>query len=107
MIAGIHELADRVRAAPARAGGTRVVAVDGPAGSGKSTFAARLSAALGAPVVHLDDLIPGWTGLDQPPRGSSSGYSRRWRPVSPLGTEGTTGIEANTPSGRTYQSPRS
>lgn len=42
-----------------------MVAVDGPAGAGKTTLAARLSAALDAPVVHLDDLIPGWTGLDQ------------------------------------------
>lgn len=61
----VRESVERIRAAPARAGGTRVVAVDGPAGSGKTTFAARLSAALDAPVVHLDDLIPGWTGLDQ------------------------------------------
>ncbi|MGH8889876.1 MAG: uridine kinase family protein [Acidothermaceae bacterium] len=37
-------------------GQTRLVAVDGPGGSGKSTFARRLSAALGgAPVVHTDD----------------------------------------------------
>lgn len=37
-------------------GATRLVAVDGFAGAGKTTFAARLSAALGAaPVVHLDD----------------------------------------------------
>ena len=35
----------------------RLVAVDGPGGAGKSTFAARLAAALdGAPVVHTDDL---------------------------------------------------
>jgi uridine kinase len=58
-------LADLVRAAPPRAGGTRVVAVDGPSGSGKTTLAAALAAALGdAPVVHLDDIYPGWDGLD-------------------------------------------
>jgi uridine kinase len=34
----------------------RLVAIDGPGGSGKSTFAARLSVAAGdAPVVHTDD----------------------------------------------------
>lgn len=39
-----------------RAGPVRLVAVDGPGGAGKSTFAARLStAAGGAPVVHTDD----------------------------------------------------
>ncbi|MFD9424134.1 MULTISPECIES: uridine kinase [unclassified Streptomyces] len=38
-------------------GPVRLVAIDGHAGSGKSTFAARLAAALGdAPVLHLDDL---------------------------------------------------
>jgi uridine kinase len=57
------ELADRVRAAPARLGATRLVCVDGPAGSGKTTFAGRLAAALGpgAVVVPLDDLYAGWT----------------------------------------------
>jgi len=35
----------------------RLVAVDGPGGSGKTTFSGRLAAALGgAPVVHTDDL---------------------------------------------------
>jgi uridine kinase len=35
---------------------TRIVAIDGPGGAGKSTLAARLSAALGGvPIVHTDD----------------------------------------------------
>jgi len=46
-------------------GGARVVAVDGPSGAGKSTLAAALSARLDAPVVHLDDIYPGWDGLDE------------------------------------------
>lgn len=47
-----------------RGGAPRVVAVDGPSGAGKTTFAARLADALGgAPVVHMDDLYPGWDGL--------------------------------------------
>src|SRR6478735_90882 len=50
-------------AAPARLGPVRLVAVDGPAGSGKTTFAERLAGELGAPVVHLDDLLEGWTDL--------------------------------------------
>jgi len=57
------DLAARIRALPARAGATRVIAVDGPAGSGKTAFGARLAAASGAPTVHLDDICPGWTGL--------------------------------------------
>jgi uridine kinase len=54
-------LAARVLAAPARLGGTRLVCVDGPAGSGKTTFGRRLATALDAPLVHMDDLYAGWT----------------------------------------------
>jgi len=53
------------RHAAPRLGEVRLVVVDGPAGSGKTTLAARLSAALDeAPVVHMDDLYEGWSGLD-------------------------------------------
>lgn len=52
------------RLRPARLGPTRLILIDGPAGSGKTTLAATLSAALGhAQVVHMDDLYPGWSGL--------------------------------------------
>lgn len=56
-------LAARVLAAPPLLGSTRLVSVDGPAGSGKTTFAERLAAALGdaTQVVHMDDLYAGWT----------------------------------------------
>ncbi|MEV6975868.1 hypothetical protein [Kitasatospora sp. NPDC093806] len=60
-------LAAGLRALPPACGPVRLVAVDGHAGSGKTTFAGRLAAALGgAPVVHLDDLAThaepfGWT----------------------------------------------
>ncbi|MBQ0984114.1 hypothetical protein KBZ10_06160 [Streptomyces sp. F63] len=60
-------LARRLRALPPSCGPVRLVAVDGHAGSGKSTFAGRLAAALGgAPVLRLDDLAThgepfGWT----------------------------------------------
>ncbi|CAN5312197.1 AAA family ATPase [soil metagenome] len=36
-----------------------LVLVDGRSGSGKTTFAATL----GLPVLHMDDLYPGWHGL--------------------------------------------
>lgn len=56
-------LAARLRAAPPLLGNTRLVCVDGPAGSGKTTLTAHLAETLGpdAAVVHLDDLYTGWT----------------------------------------------
>jgi uridine kinase len=56
-------LAERVLAAPPRLGEVRLVCIDGPAGSGKTTFAGRLTDALGdsAVLVHLEDLYAGWT----------------------------------------------
>ena len=59
-VAGIACL---VEAAVPRLGRTRLVCIDGPAGSGKTTLAEGLLAALGpgAAVVHMDDLYAGWT----------------------------------------------
>ncbi|AWI29287.1 hypothetical protein E3E14_04385 [Streptomyces sp. ICN441] len=62
-----------LRARPPSCGPVRLIAVDGHAGSGKSTFAGVLAEALGgAPVLRLDDLAThdelfSWTGrlLDQ------------------------------------------
>lgn len=60
-VAGIAALA---RGSAPRCGPVRVVAVDGPSGSGKTTLADEVAARLGgAPVLHMDDLYPGWDGL--------------------------------------------
>ncbi|GAB3491035.1 nucleoside/nucleotide kinase family protein [Nocardiopsis coralliicola] len=56
-------IADLLRTAPARAGQCRVVAVEGRSGAGKTALAEALSARLRCPVVHMDDLYPGWDGL--------------------------------------------
>jgi uridine kinase len=60
--ASIVELAlDR----PPTLGGGRLVCVDGPAGSGKTTLAAAIAELVaGARVVHMDDLYAGWSGLE-------------------------------------------
>lgn len=50
-------------ARPTTLGTGRLVCVDGPAGSGKTTLADRIADLGGARVVHLDDLYDGWTGL--------------------------------------------
>lgn len=60
----VTALAARVRDGPPRLGGVRLVVVDGPAGSGKTTLAGRLAGALRySAVVHMDDLYEGWSGL--------------------------------------------
>jgi len=51
--------------APARAGKTRVVAIDGRSGAGKTRLAAELRAGLNAPAVTLEDLYGGWDGLER------------------------------------------
>ncbi|SCK44653.1 uridine kinase [Streptomyces sp. WMMB 322] len=81
-------LAELLRELPPSCGPVRLVAVDGHAGSGKTTFAGRLAAGLGgAPVLHLDDLAShdayfDWTGrLDEQvltplSRGRTAHYTR-------------------------------
>ncbi|MER7483446.1 hypothetical protein ABTX60_38420 [Streptomyces sp. NPDC126510] len=64
----VHDLADRIRGLSPACGPVRLVGIDGHAGSGKSTFAGQLAAALdGAPVLRLDDVAShdalfDWTG---------------------------------------------
>lgn len=92
------DLARRILDQPARLGRTRLVAVDGPSGAGKTVFAGRLAAAVAAvlgpaggapPVVHTDDLLDGWADqltfwprLDrwvlQPLRSGRPGQYRRY-----------------------------
>ncbi|GLF96441.1 hypothetical protein [Streptomyces yaizuensis] len=86
----LDRLARTLRALPPSCGPVRLIAVDGHAGSGKSTFAARLAAALapgGAPVLHLDDLAShaelfDWTGrlLAQVARPLSGGRTAYYAP---------------------------
>jgi len=65
----IRDLLAPVLAAAPTLGWTRLVCVDGPAGSGKTTLAGRLAAVAAdiadGPVtqVHMDDLYEGWGGL--------------------------------------------
>lgn len=61
---GVSEVVAALRGAAARAGRTRVLAIDGRSGSGKTSLAEALSGGLGAPVVSLEDLYGGWDGLE-------------------------------------------
>lgn len=51
-----------INSSPAYCGTTRVIAIDGPAGSGKTTLAAGISRMLNdCQVIHMDDLYDGWS----------------------------------------------
>lgn len=55
---------DLANARPPTLGAGRLVCIDGPGGSGKTTLAAALAESQSdATVVHMDDLYDGWSGL--------------------------------------------
>lgn len=57
----IKKLVTQVIASDVFCGKTKLITIDGPAGSGKTTLASKLSSALSdCPVVHMDDLYAGW-----------------------------------------------
>ena len=59
----VEQIVQLVTSSEPRCGTTRLIAVDGPSGAGKTTLAAEVADALGAPTIHMDDLYPGWDGL--------------------------------------------
>ena len=66
---GVDDIVDLVLSRKPTCGSTRVLAVDGPAGSGKTTLGGRVCDELTsrghqAVLVHMDDLYDGWTALD-------------------------------------------
>lgn len=46
-------------------GSGRLICIDGLAGSGKTTFADELGHVARCRVIHLDDIYPGWRGLEE------------------------------------------
>ena len=86
-VAGV--VAERVLGAPPTLGTGRLVCIDGPAGSGKTTLAAALASVVpDAHVVHCDELLQGWRGLPglaatvealvRPLAAGGTGHWRRW-----------------------------
>jgi pantothenate kinase-related protein Tda10 len=71
-----REVVRRTLAVPARLGAGRLLCIDGPAGSGKTTLAGEVAAEamaeMSVAVVHLDDVYPGWDGLAEGVRGASA-----------------------------------
>ncbi|TDP41004.1 AAA domain-containing protein [Nocardia ignorata] len=64
----IEEIAVKVAQSVPRLGSTRLVAVDGPGGAGKSTLADRLAVACCADLLHTDDFASWDNQLDWWPR---------------------------------------
>ena len=62
--AQVRAVVQAARAARPAVGRTVVVAVDGRSGSGKTVLVTAVAEALGCPVVHLDEVYPGWDGLE-------------------------------------------
>ena len=66
---------------------TTVILIDGGSGSGKTTLASRIAANTPATLIRLDDVYPGWGGLDEGSRHilehvlepRSSGRPASWR----------------------------
>lgn len=59
----LKAIAARAAQSGPRCGKATVIAIDGPAGSGKTTLALRLAEQMDAQLVHMDDLYEGWEGL--------------------------------------------
>ncbi|MGE9807722.1 MULTISPECIES: hypothetical protein [unclassified Janibacter] len=56
-------LASLAQARGPRCGAVTIIAIDGRSSSGKTRLADRIGPLLAAPVLHMDDLVPGWGGL--------------------------------------------
>jgi uridine kinase len=72
----VQELVEKIPGDPP------IVLIDGRSGSGKTGLATALADVLGAPLLRLDDVYPGWDGLEdasgQVPVILETGRWRRW-----------------------------
>jgi hypothetical protein len=88
VVSNAERVLDLALGRPPTLGRGRLICVDGPAGSGKTTLAAEIARLSGAPVLHMDDMFEGWNGLPsitgqlesllRPMAGGRAGAYRRW-----------------------------
>ena len=62
-VSPLRQVLDHAATAPPSCGRVQVIAVDGRSGSGKTSLAREVAAAWEAPVVSMDSIYPGWSGL--------------------------------------------
>lgn len=79
-------LAEQIRRRAAACGATQVFAIDGRSGSGKTALALELADELACPILHLENVYPGWHGLD-----SAVGQLRHLLAALAIGETGTIG----------------
>ena len=66
-VSNLSELVDKVNESSKKCGQTKIVVIDGPAGSGKTTLAKSLSALLeNCPIIHMDEIYEGWENALSP-----------------------------------------
>jgi uridine kinase len=63
----LSDLVDKVNSSSKKCGKTKIVVIDGPAGSGKTTLAKSLSGLLeNCPIIHMDEIYEGWENALSP-----------------------------------------
>ena len=66
-VRNLSELVDKVNESSKKCGQTKIIVIDGPAGSGKTTLAKSLSGLLeNCPIIHLDEIYEGWENALSP-----------------------------------------
>ena len=66
-VRNLSELVDKVNESSKKCGQTKIIVIDGPAGSGKTTLAKSLSGLLeNCPIIHMDEIYDGWENALSP-----------------------------------------
>ena len=66
-VSNLPELVDKVNESSKKCGQTKIIVIDGPAGSGKTTLAKSLSGLLEyCPIIHMDEIYEGWENALSP-----------------------------------------
>lgn len=59
----VSRILTHARGAPPSCGAVRVIGIDGRSGAGKTVLARQVASAWSAPLVSMDEIYPGWSGL--------------------------------------------